>query len=104
MKTKLILSIMLLLGLSIGANAQYMRGKDGVQKDRIEDGRRNDDLSKGDTYRSSNDRRHMRKDSRRFKHHDDRISGHGKKHLRHEKRHHSHRTHRHKHNHHNRFD
>jgi hypothetical protein len=103
MKTKLILSMMLLLGLSIGANAQYMRGKDGVQKDRIEDGRRNGDLSKGDAFKPSNDRRHMRKDGRRFKHHDGRVGAHGKKHMRHEKRH-GHRTHRNKHNHHNRFD
>ncbi|WP_315818808.1 hypothetical protein [Paraflavitalea speifideaquila] len=47
MKTKLILGLVLLLGLSIGADAQTLRGKDRGQHQRIEQGRRSGELTRG---------------------------------------------------------
>jgi hypothetical protein len=104
MKTKLILGIMLLLGLSIGANAQYTRGNDGVQRERISQGRRSGELTKGEAFRLSQGQRHMSRQARRYKHNDGHISRGERRHLRHERRMSSHRIHRYKHNDHRRFN
>ena len=104
MKTKLILGMMLLLGLSIGANAQYAGGKDGLQRERIADGRRSGELTKGEAFRLSQEQRHMSRERRRYKHNDGHISRAERRHLRHERHRASHRIHRYKHNDHRRFN
>ena len=104
MKTKLILGMVVLLGLSIGANAQYAAGKNPVQRERIAQGVRSGSLTKGEAYRLSKDQHHMRKQARRYKHNDGHLSRRERKHLRHEHRMASRKIHHYKHNgHHRRF-
>jgi|GEM_PF-886438 len=67
MKTKLILGIMLLIGLSIGANAQSLRGKDRAQHQRIEQGRRSGALTRGEAHRLSKQQRHMHRQYQRYR-------------------------------------
>jgi hypothetical protein len=102
MKTKLILGMVLLLGLSIGANAQYSRGG-GLQRERIAQGKSSGELTKGESFRLSQGQRHMSRERRRYKHNDGHISRGERRHLRHERRAASHRIHRYKHNGHKRF-
>ena len=103
MKTKLILGMVLLLGLSIGANAQYTRGNDGLQRARIAQGARSGELTKGEAFRLSEQQRHMSRERRRYKHNDGHIGRGERKHLRHERHRAGHRIHRYKHNGHKRF-
>jgi hypothetical protein len=98
MKTKLILGMVLLLGLSIGANAQYNAGKDGSQRERIAEGRRSGSLTKGESYRLGKEQHRMHKQARRYKHNDGHLSHRERKHLRREHRVAGRHIHRYKHN------
>jgi hypothetical protein len=98
MKTKLILGMMLLLGLSIGANAQYTSGKNSVQRERIAQGERSGSLTRGEAYKLSKDQHRLHRKARRYKHNDGHLSRSERKHLRHEHRMASRKIHRYKHN------
>lgn len=85
MKTKLILGLVLLFGLSIGANAQSIRGKDRPQHKRIEQGKRGGSLSKGEAYRFHQKKGNQLRKFHRFKR-DGYLSHRGKQSFRHEQR------------------
>lgn len=104
MKMKLILGLILLLGLSIGTNAQTMRGKDRLQHQRIEHGKRSGELTRGEAYRLSQQQRHMHRQYHRYKRNDGYISRNERKHLRYEQRRAGRHIYRYKHNGYNRFD
>lgn len=97
MKTKLILGIMLLLGLSIGANAQSLRGKDRGQHQRIEQGRRSGELTRGEAHRLSKQQRHMHRQYQRYRR-DGHISRGERRHLAYEQRRANQHIYRYKHN------
>jgi hypothetical protein len=82
MKTKLILGMVLLLGLSIGANAQYAGGKNPVQRERIAQGMRSGSLTKGEAYKLSKEQHRLHRKARRYKHNDGHLSRHERKQLR----------------------
>ena len=103
MKTKLILGLVLLFGLSIGAHAQGIRGKDRMQHERIEHGKRSGELSRGEAYRLSKQQRHLHKQYHRFKRNDGYLSRGERKILRHDQRRASRNIYRYKHNGYRRF-
>lgn len=103
MKTKLILGMVLLLGLSIGANAQTMRGKDRAQHQRIEQGRRSGELTRGEAHRLSHQQRHMHRQYQRYRRNDRYISRGERRHLAYEQRKANRHIYRYKHNGYKRF-
>jgi hypothetical protein len=104
MKTKLILGLVLLFGLSIGAHAQGIRGKDRIQHQRIEQGKRGGGLTRGEAYRLHQQQRHLHQRYHRFKRNDGYLSRGERKILRHDQRRASRNIYRFKHNGNRRFD
>src|SRR5215831_11724100 len=59
MKVKLLLAVVLLLGVSAAASAQTIGDRARNQRERIYDGRRNGDLTRGEEFRLNQEQRHI---------------------------------------------
>lgn len=87
MKTKLIISVALLLVIGVtSATAQQYRDRARNERQRIIGGMKSGELNKSEAWRLSREQRDIHRDYRHYKRNDGRISPRERRHLRHEQR------------------
>ena len=99
MKSKFIITIFLLLGVSVGsASAQTIGAKARHERVRMGAGVRSGELTRPEAYRLRHEQRHIRRDMHRARVNDGHIGPRERRHIRHEQRIHSRHIYRAKHN------
>jgi len=86
MNKKIILSVLLLAGIAVGANAQTIRGESRNEQYRINEGVRNGSLSRGEAYRLEREQRDIHRDMRRAYRNDGYMSRYERANIRREER------------------
>ncbi len=103
MKSKIILAVVLLLGVTAGASAQTIGQRERNERHRITEGRRDGELTRGEAFRLEQEQRHINHDIYNDRRYDRHLSPRERRHIMREERRASHDIYRYKHNRYNRF-